>query len=47
MKLGGLPTEVLVCQELEGVDLLVGANMCSALCVHAFTTTIMTLGEKR
>lgn len=46
VKIGGLQTEVLISENLDGIDLLVGANLCASRCSLDFTTKTMTLGKK-
>lgn len=45
VKIGGLATEVLVCQRLGGVDLLIGANLCAQGCVLDFARKKNDIGR--
>lgn len=36
VKIGGIPTHVLVCKKLEGIDLLISANLCTPRCIVDF-----------
>ena len=43
---GGPPTEVLVCEKMPGIDLLIGANLHKKSFVLDFTNCEMGLGDK-
>ncbi len=45
VRIGNLPTEVLVCESL-GVELLIGANLCNQHCIVDFTRRQLLLGDK-
>lgn len=46
VRIGGIPTEVLVCDSL-GVDLLIGSNLCQYACVIDFPRRLIQLGDKQ